>query len=159
MAYKYSFQNFNKETMARAHSTNASISLKKSVEVTNAVRNKKLAVAIAYLERVALKETVVPFRRYTTEMPHQKGKGISAGGYPVHVAEELVRLFKAAQKNALEQEIAGELYVLATSVRKGAQRYHMGRYSGRKMKSTHVEVIVGLKEKKVSPKAKEVKKE
>ncbi|MDA3855295.1 MAG: 50S ribosomal protein L22 [Candidatus Woesearchaeota archaeon] len=159
MAYKYSFQNFNKETMARAHSTNVSISLKNSVETTNAIRNKKLGVAISYLERVAKKESVVPYKRYNTDMPHRKGAGIAAGGYPVNVANELVRLLKAAQKNASEQEIAGEIYVLATSVRKGAQRYHMGRYSGRKMKSTHVEVIVGLREKKVASKAKEVKKE
>ena len=147
MAYNYSFQNFNKETMARAHTTNASISLKKSVEVANAIRGQKVNVAIAYLERVAGLEAAIPYKRFNAEMPHRKGKGMAAGGFPVNVATEFLRVLKSAKKNASEQEISGDLFIIATSVRKGSQRYHMGRYSGRKMKSTSFEVIVGLKEK------------
>jgi large subunit ribosomal protein L22 len=146
MAYKYSFEKFNKETMARASTQNAQISLKKSVETAKAIKGKKISTVINYLEKVIEQKAVVPYTRYNTEMPHRKGSGIMAGGYPVKVAEELLRLVKAAEKNADNQEISGNLIVISCSVRKGSSRYHYGRYMGRKMKSTNVEVIVGLKQ-------------
>ena len=145
MAYKYSFQNFDKESMARACGINLPISLKKTVETANAIKGKKVSQVIKYLEGVIKQEVVVPYRRFNSEMPHKKGKGIAAGGYPVFVAKELLRLVKSAEKNAKEQEISGDLYVISVSCRKGSSRYHYGRYSGRKMKSTSVEVIIGPK--------------
>ncbi len=154
MAYNYSYQNFNKEVMARAFAQNSTISLKKTVETAKFINGKKVSTVINFLGRVEEKEAVVPYRRYNTEMAHRRGKGIDTGGYPVKVATEILRLVKSAQKNAIEQEISGELYLLSISARKGTNRYHAGRYSGRKMKSTNLEVIVGIKEKK-----KEVKKQ
>lgn len=143
MAYNYSFQKFDKESMARACGVNLQISLKKAVETANAIRGKKLSLVITYLEKVIKQEAVVPYKRFNSEMPHKKGKGIAAGGYPVNVAKELLKLLKSAEKNAREQEINGDLYVISVSCRKGSARYHYGRYSGRKIKSTNVEVIVG----------------
>ena len=35
---------------------------------------------------------------------------------------------------------------MSASCRKGVSRYHYGRYSGRKMKSTNVEIIIGIRE-------------
>lgn len=148
MTYKYAYQGFNKETMARASSTNVHISLKKATETAKFLKNKKVSSVIKFLEAVIVEKAVVPFRKYNSEMPHKRGKGIAAGGYPVKVAQEFLKLIKSAEKNANEQEIADELYVISVSVRKGAQRYHNGRHFGRKMKSTNVEVIVGIKEKK-----------
>lgn len=148
MAYKYSFQNFDKENMARSCGTNLSISLKKSVEVAKAISGRKISLVIDYLEKVIEQNAAVPFNRYNAEMPHQRGKGISSGGFPVNVAKEFLRLVKNAQKNASEQEISGDLYLLSASVRKGTARYHPGRYAGRKMKSTNVEIILGPKVKK-----------
>ncbi len=146
--YKYAYEKFNKETMARACSVNAKISLKKSVEVSNAIKGKRLKTAISYLEKVTEQKSVVPYRRFKQEMAHKKGKGIDTGGYPVLVAKSFLSILKSAQKNASEAEISGELYVISASVRQGSSRYHYGRYSGRSMKSTNVEIIVGLKEKK-----------
>jgi len=152
MAYKYSFNNFNKETMAKSSSTNVAISLKKSVETLKAVKGKKVSTVKDFLGKVIEKKAVVPYTRYKAEMGHKRGKGIDTGGYPVHVAKEVLRLVAAAEKNASEQEISGDLFVLNASCRKGSARYHNGRYSGRKMKSTNMEVIVGVKEMK-TPKA------
>lgn len=152
MAYKYSFEAFNKETMARSSSTNQHISLKKTVETANAVKGKKVTTAISYLEKVMDEKVPVPYKRYTMGIAHRPGKGISTGGYPVNVAKEMIRLIKAAAKNAAEQEIAGELYVLSVSGRKGTTRYHPGRYQGRVMKSCNMEVIVGSKVKKETKK-------
>ena len=148
MAYKYSYEKFDKESMARSCGQNLSVSFKKSVEVARAIRGKKLSYAISYLEKVADQKAVVPYIRFKAEMGHKKGKGIDTGGYPVNVANAFLRLLKSAQKNASEQEISGELYIKAVSARKGTKRYHAGRYSGRVMKSTNIEVIVAPKSKK-----------
>ena len=143
----YAFQNYNKETMARSASVNSAISLKKSVETAKILKGKKVSTVIDMLDKIANAKTVVPFRKYRAEMGHKRGAGIDTGGYPLKVALEFSRLVKSAEKNAIEREISGDLYVLSISSRKGTQRYHNGRYAGRKMKSTSVEVIVGLKNK------------
>lgn len=145
MAYKYAFEKFDKDVMARAHSTNLKISLKKSVETARFIRGKKVSSAINFLERVIKQEAVVPYKKYRAEMAHRRGKGIDNGGYPVNVAKEMLRLLKAAEKNASEKELSDKLYVISVSVRKGPARYHNGRMMGRKMKSTNVEVVVGEK--------------
>jgi len=159
MAYKYSYENFDKETMAKASSTNLSISLKKTVETANAIKGKTVTNALVYLNKVTEEKIAVPYKRYVMGVAHQKGKGIASGGYPVNVAKELIRLINGAKKNAEEKEISGELYVISVSGRKGTTRYRPGRFSGRVMKSTNLEVIVGLKPKKeeVKTKKKEVK--
>ena len=156
MAYKYSYQNFDKETMAKAFGSNLSISLKKSVEVANYIKGKKVSSVINFLERVVEQKAVVPYKRYRAEMPHKRGKGIDSGGYPVNVAKEFLRLIKSAQSNAKEASKDGEMYLISVSARKGVQRYHAGRYFGRKMKATNVEIILGPK-KNESKKKSEVK--
>jgi large subunit ribosomal protein L22 len=149
MAYKYSFEKYDNETMARASGSNLNISLKKSVETLREIRGKKVSSAIKFLEAVIEQKAVVPYRRYKAEMAHKRGKGVDTGGYPVSVAKEVLRLLKSAQKNAEDKELDSEnLYVISASCRKGATRYHYGRFSGRKMKSTNVEIIVGERDKK-----------
>ncbi len=145
MAYKYSFQNFDKETMARASATNLSISLKFSVETLKQIRGKKVSAAISFLKEVIAQKTPVPYNRYGAEMAHRRGKGISTGGFPVKVAEEVLKLVESAAKNASEQELGEKLYIISASARKGTTRYHYGRYSGRQMKSSNVEIVVGGK--------------
>ena len=76
MAYKYSFEKFEKETMARACANNVAISMKKSVETARSIRGKKLSSVMNFLERVAEKKAVVPYKRYISEMPHRRGKGL-----------------------------------------------------------------------------------
>jgi len=156
MVTNYAYEGFNSEKMARASGKNLSISLKKTVETLKEIRGKKVSVAIKFLEGVISLKSAVAYRRYGAEMAHRKGKGIAAGGFPVKVAEEILILLKSAMKNASESELGEDLYLISTSARKGTTRYHYGRYSGRKMKSTNVEIIVGLKDK---PTKKVVKKE
>lgn len=146
MASNYSYQHLDKETMAVASGRNLSISMKKTVELARAIQGKKVKVAISYLEKVIDKKVAVPYRRFKQEVPHQRGKGIDTGGYPVNVAKEVLKLLKSAQKNASEKELGDNLFVVSISARKGASRYHPGRYVGRRMKVTNVEVVVGVKE-------------
>jgi large subunit ribosomal protein L22 len=139
----YSFQNYNPETMARSSASNLSISLKKTVEIMHEIQGKKVSYVIAYLGNVTKLKLAVPYKRFKKEMPHRKG--MAAGGFPVNAATDILKLVKSAEKNAQERGITGELRVLSASARKGIARYHPGRYQGRKMKATHVEIIVGVK--------------
>ena len=160
MSYKYAFQTTDKSNYAFASATNLRISLKKAYETCKAINGKKVSAAISFLEQVEKLDTVVPYRKYNAEMAHQRGKGIDTGGFPVKVAIELLRLIKAAEKNAKEKELSGDLYLASVSARKGTGRYHPGRYSGRAMKSTNLEVVVGVRAKpKKEAKANEVRKQ
>lgn len=141
--YKYSYQG-NKDEVAMACSKNLSISLKKAVETSKALKGKRVSTVIDYLEKVANEKAVVPYTRYNAEMAHRRGKGIGAGGFPVNVAKELLILVKSAQSNAKEKELGDDLRVISVSARKGSAKYHYGRYMGRKMKSTTMEVILGV---------------
>ena len=143
MAYNYSYQGYDKETMARANNSNVHISMKKTVETARFIRGKKLSTAIKVIEGVIDQKVVVPYKKYRYETAHRRGKGIDTGGYPVNVARELLRLLKAVEKNASEKELGEKLYVISLSCRQGTGRYHNGRMMGRKMKSTNVEVVVG----------------
>ena len=148
MAYNYSYEGFNKESMARSSSSNSRISLKKSVEVARALQGKKVHVAKAFLENVTAQKQVVQYKRFNTEMAHRKGKGIMSGGYPVNVAEQFLKVLHNAVKNAENLNLGDELKIVSASVRKGPSRYKMSRLSGRKMKSTHVEIVIGQAAKK-----------
>lgn len=141
----YAYQGFDKSSMARAQGANLKISYKRSVETLRAIKGKKVSSAINFLEGVIEQTSVVPYKRFNQEMPHKRGKGIAAGGYPVNVAKEVLRLVQNASKNASEQELTETLYVISASARKGTKRYHMGRNMGQEMKSTNVEVILGPK--------------
>jgi len=146
--YNYSFQSFDKTTMARSHGVGLAISLKKTVETAKAIQGKKLTTVFHYLEDVLDMKRAIPYRRFNAEMGHKRGKGIASGGYPIHVIKEVIKLIESAKKNAESQEISGDLYLISVSCRKGNSKYHYGRYSGRQMKSTTVEVVVGVKSNK-----------
>ncbi|MFT4244131.1 MAG: 50S ribosomal protein L22 [Candidatus Woesearchaeota archaeon] len=144
MAYNYAFEGFNPEIMARASRVNSRISLKKSVELSRAIRGMKVSRAKQYLIAVTKQEELVPYRRFNTEMPHKRGKGVMAGGYPVNVAKEFLIILHNALKNAENLGLGevDELRIKSASVRQGASRYKMSRLSGRKMKATHIEIIL-----------------
>ena len=123
-------------------------------------QTKKVSTVIDYLEKVMDTKAVVPYRRYKQEVAHKRGKGIDTGGFPINVAKEVLHLVKSAEKNAKDRELGDNLVILSVSARKGSTRYHYGRYSGRLMKSTNVEVVIGhVEKKKVVKKTAEVKKE
>lgn len=152
MAYNYSYQQFDEKTMARASASNTRISMKKSVEVAKAIQGKKVHVAKRFLENVVAQEQVVEYKRYNTEMPHRKGKGVMSGGFPVNVAKQFLIVLHNATKNAENLNLGDELKIISCSARQGSSRYKMSRLSGRKMKSTNVEIILAQYEDKKSTK-------
>lgn len=142
---KIAYINFDKKNMSISRGNNLKISLKKSVEVSRFIKGKKLSYVLTLLENVVDKRQIVPYLKYNRDMPHQKGKGISSGGYPINVAMKFLELTNSAKKNIESLNLVGTLYVLSVSARKGVTRMHNSRHSGRKIKSTNVEIILGLK--------------
>ena len=145
MAYKYAFNDYNKEVMARACRTNVPISLKKSVELANYLRGRKVTDALRILDEIEQLKRPIPYKRYFQEMAHKKGKGIATGGYPVKVAKAFRKLFKIAIAAAKEKELGDEndLVIVAISARKGERMWRFGRHLGRMAKRTHIEVVLG----------------
>ena len=145
MAIKYAEKLASTKEVGKAKGANLKISLKKSVETLSAIKGMKVDNAISFLEDVVEQKRPVPYKRFNREVPHKKGKGIAAGGYPVAVAKQILVLLRNAKKNAEELEISDTLYVISASARKGARRFHTGRNIGQMIKSTNVEIIVGPK--------------
>ena len=144
MVYKYAFQDYDKEVMARACRTNVPISLKKSVELANYLRGRNVKEALKILDEVEQLKRPIPYKRYFQEVAHKKGKGIATGGYPVKVAKEFRKLLKIAIAAAKEKELGDEenLVILAISARKGERMWRVGRHLGRMAKRTHIEVVL-----------------
>jgi len=142
-----------KNIMAKSSGSNLKISFKKSCEVAKELKNLKVDRALSYLESVRDLKVAVPYRRFNAELGHKKGKGVDTGGYPKNVAIGLITLIKSAKKNAIHLGLDEKnLRILSVIATKGMGRYIPGRYSGRKMKSTNVEVCLVEKEKEVKKK-------
>ncbi len=141
MAYDYSIEDYKKEQMARAYGL-VPISLKKSVEVCNFIRNKNLARAKKLLEEVISMDTAVPFRRYVRGIPHRKG-GIGPGKYPIKASGFILKLINSAEANAQFKGLkTSNLIIKQVSAKKAPTAMHTGRQRARKMKRCYVEVVV-----------------
>lgn len=149
MVYKYAFnKEFDKDTMSRAHLTNQKVSFKKSVEVAKQMQGKKISYVKKYLQEVIELKKPINYKRFNQELAHRKGKGISSGGFPIKVCEVFLSIIKIAESGAKEKSLnETDLYILSVSARKGEARHHYGRYHSRKMKSTNLEIILGVKKK------------
>ncbi len=152
--YKYSTKNYNKELMARAVGRDLSISTKQSVEICNFLRNKKLETAKSILQGAIQKKKPIPFKRYNKDMGHKRGN-IAAGRYPVKACEQILSLIESVEANAQFKGLStGNLVLKFIKASKARRPWHFGRKRRRKMKRSHIEVIVeeGVEKKKEVPK-------
>ncbi|MCD6589813.1 50S ribosomal protein L22 [Candidatus Woesearchaeota archaeon] len=144
--YRYSFQGYDKETMARALGRSLSISTKHAIEIANYIRGKKLSAAQKLLELAIEKKKPIPFRRFTEGAGHKKGVG--PGKFVVKASREILKLLREVEANATAKGIMDPV-IIHISAKKASIPLHYGRRPGRKMKRTHVEVVVtGIVEKK-----------
>ena len=136
------------KSLAKVRHQNLKISFKKSCEVGKRIRGMEVKKALEYLDKVQNLKMAVPYRRFKQEIGHKKGAGVDTGGYPVKVCEVVVKLLKSAQKNAnnigLDENL---LFIKEFITTKGDKRYTPGRYSGRVMKSTNLEIVLEEKKK------------
>lgn len=158
--YNYSAKGFNKEHSAMAVGISLSISTKQSIEICNFIRKKPLQRAKTMLNDVIAKKISVPFKRFSA-VSHRKGK-IAAGRYPVNASKEILGLLESVEANAQFKGLNTANLVISHICAQQANRpMHYGRQRGRKMKRTHVEVIVeekALKKEIKTEPAKEKKK-
>jgi large subunit ribosomal protein L22 len=156
MVYKYAFQNYEKEKMARAVGLDLPISKKHSAEIANAIRHKTVARAKKILDGLVKVETPIQYTRFNKDLGHKKG--IGPGRYPSKAAENILKIVESAEKNANTKGIANPS-IIHIAVMQAPAQWHYGRKRRRKMKRAHVEIVVATAEGKTKAAKKETKSE
>lgn len=141
--YKYSFKEYNKESMGKALGSGLPISTKQSIEICNMIRGMSLVRAKKMLNDTIEKKAPVPFRRFTNGVGHRKGN-MAAGRYPGKASENILSIIESAEKNAQQKGLStSKLRLVHISAQKAAKQISSGRHRGRTKKNTHIEVVVG----------------
>ncbi|MBC8500450.1 MAG: 50S ribosomal protein L22 [DPANN group archaeon] len=152
--YSYSYKT-DLEKVGRAVLKDTDISTKSAVEICSSIRNKTVEEAKKYLEAVKNKKKAVRFTRFTEGAGHKKG--IGSGKYPIKAAENVLNAINSAESNAIDKGLSRNLKIIHVSAQKASTPWHYGRHRRRKMKRTHIEVLVKEAEEKKQQKDPEVK--
>ncbi|MAG38810.1 50S ribosomal protein L22 [Candidatus Woesearchaeota archaeon] len=139
MAYKYSYQG-DEESIAKAVLLDAPISTKHSIEICSRIRNKKIDFAKNYLESVIEKKAVVRFSRFTEGAGHKTAMG--PGKYPLKAAGIILKVIKSAESNASDKGLSKDLIIKHASAQRASTPWRHGRLRRRKMKRTHIELVI-----------------
>ena len=132
---------------AKAYGRDLSISTKQSFEICNNIKGKSVAYAKYLLEKNIAKELPVPMKRYKKDTAHKKA--IAAGKYPVNAATNILTILKSAESNAQNQGLSSKnLFIAHISAHKASTPWHYGRQRRRKMKRTHIQIILQEKAKR-----------
>ena len=146
MTIKYSIQSLE-GNYAKAYGRDLGISTKKSVEICNNLRGKQLKRAEQILEKAIAKEQPIVMKRYIKDMAHKKG--MATGKYPVKAAVAILKILKNAESNAQNKGLSTkDMIVYHIVAHKASTPWRFGRQRRRKMKRTHIEIV--LLEKKIS---------
>ena len=146
MTVNYSFQDL-KEDMAKAYGRNLSISTKKAVEICNFIRHKNVQDVKAFLLDVSEKKAAVPMKRFNMDTAHKKGMG--PGKYPVKAAKAILGVIESAEMNGQNQGLStADLVIVHAAAHKASRPWHYGRQRRRKMKRSHVEIVLAEKKEK-----------
>lgn len=156
--YKYAY-NGPEEGTAKAMLRDAGVSTKVSIEISNYLRGKSTAKAKRILELVLEKKHAIPFKRFTDGVGHKTGN-LDAGRYPQKASEAFLDLIKLAEANAAHKDLSEELEIVHLLAHKASTPFRYGRQRRRKMKRSHLEIVVKEKEgaKKKAPKSKPAEK-
>ncbi|MFQ5474642.1 MAG: 50S ribosomal protein L22 [Candidatus Nanoarchaeia archaeon] len=156
--YKYAFQSYDAERMAKAVGRDIAVSTKQAIEMCNALRRKNLQYAKAFLEQVVQKKQYVLYTRFTNGIGHRKGGG--AGAYPVKTATAVLGLLNTVEVNAQNKGLnTGQLSIIHICAQKASRPMHQGRKRRSEFKRSHVEVVVAEVEQKKKDKTVSVDKE
>jgi len=141
MPYKHS-KNYNKENMALAIGLSLPISTKHSIEICSFIRNMNLVKAKDLLKEVIEEKKAIPFKRHRGDVGHKKGK-IGSGRYPKKASLEIIKLLTNIETNAQFKGLnTTNLFIKHIFANKASRQWHYGRKRRRKMKRTHIEIIV-----------------
>ena len=132
---------YDTEHMTKAVGLNLPISTKMSVEICNVLRGMPVAKAKQLLEKVIQLQEPIPIRRFRRELAHKRK--IGPGRFPVVASKHLLQLLESVESNAQFKGLnTSELMINHLCVHKAATSWHYGRQRRRKMKRSHVEIIV-----------------
>lgn len=146
--------------IAKAKGVALPISNKHSYEVCKYLRHKLLPVAMKHLEEVIILKRAVPYGRFDGDLAHKKT--MAAGRYPVKTAEGILELLKSVEANARFKGLnTHQLEIIHLHAHQASRPFRYGRQTRRKMKRTHIEIVVqekaALKQEVATSKKKETK--
>ncbi len=155
MGYSYSIK--IREGMARAVAISLPISTKQSVEICNFIRGKNIDDVREMLKGIIEKKIAVPYKRFTNGAGHKKG--IASGKYPQKACKEVLKVIDMAEANAQHKGLSSNLRIKTVLAQKASTPWHFGRKRRRKMKRTHIEIILEEAKKDENASKMPVKKE
>ena len=162
MAYKYTVKDYNKEHMAKVAGRALPISTKAAINICNNLKKRSVAYAKMFLKEVMILKTPVKYTRFTNGAGHKRGN-MAAGKYPINAAKHILKLIESVESNAQFKGLnTSNLIIVSILAQHGGNQWRHGRQRRRKMKRTHVEIIVEegkSKESKIKGSKKIVKKE
>jgi len=88
-----------KKEFAIVNGLGLQMSMKEAADICDMIRGKTTETAIKLLEEVVAFKRVVKMNK--REVPHQKGKGVMAGRYPIKSSKEFIRMLKQLNANAI----------------------------------------------------------
>ena len=129
------------ENYAKAMGKDLPISTKHSAEICRYLRGRNLQKAKKMLEEVIAMKRPVPFKKYTRDVGHKPG--IASGRYPIKAAQAILILLNDVEANAQVKGLSSnDLIIHHFCAHLASRPWHYGRISRRKMKRTHVEIVV-----------------
>jgi len=130
------------EKIAKAIGKDLPISTKQSVEISNYIRGKSLKKSKDILQKVIEENKAIPFRRFNKDMGHKKGN-IAAGRFPIKSCTNILKILSSAEHNAINIGLNNNnLFIKNIIANKASRPFHTGRKIRRKMKRTHIEIIL-----------------
>jgi large subunit ribosomal protein L22 len=139
MAYRYTFQGYNEERMARAVGVRLPISPKEALEVCSFIKHRPLERAKKILNNVLEYKQAIPFKRHNADVAHKPG--IAAGRYPQNVCREILKIIESVEANANNKGLTNELYITHMNAHRAPPQPRGGRVPG-EGKMAHVEIVV-----------------
>ena len=126
-------EEIKKKDYALVNGNDLPISTKESMDVCSMIRGRSTETAIKMLEEVIAFKRVVKMNK--REVPHQKGKGVMAGRYPINASKEFIRLLKQLNANAIVNGLEIEKCKIFCKANFASRPYKRG---GAKFKRTYV---------------------
>jgi large subunit ribosomal protein L22 len=148
MTYRYAYQGYNEEKMARAVGVSLPISYKQAREICAFVKHRSVNDAKKILNNVLEMKQAVPFKRFNMDVGHKPGN-MAAGRYPQIATKEILRLIESVEKNANNKGMNNDLYISHICSHRAAAGPRSGRTDG-EAKRAHVEIVI--EQKKVEKK-------
>ena len=142
--YSYKFE--KDVVVGKARLEDIDASYKDLVEVCSNIRGRETAKALALLEKAALGETPIRYRKYISHLGHRRELGGKPGRYPKKAAAFVLAALKSAIASAKSKGMSEDLKVAHVSANKKMTYPRMSPKGGKRSRSyletARIEVVV-----------------